>query len=167
MNIKLCGAALALMAANASYAQSLGKGDQQILNDLAQANLAEVAAGQLALQKTQTAEVRQFAQQMVDDHTKGLQAVQDVAKAKNVTLPTEPDAKHKKMADHLNTLSGAAFDKAYLAEAGVKDHKAAHAKVMSAQKKASDPDVKALAAKLQPTIDQHLQNVQGLNSSMH
>jgi len=167
MNMKLCGAVLALTAATASYAQSLSKGDQQILSDLAQANMAEVAAGQIALQKSASADVKKFAQQMVDDHSKGLQAVQDVAKAKNVTLPAEPDAKHKKMADHLNSLSGAAFDKAYLADAGVKDHKAAHAKVLAAQKQASDPQVKALAAQLQPTIDQHLQTVQGLASDKH
>lgn len=164
MNKKLCFAVLALLA-NASYAQSLDKGDQKILSDLAQANMAEVAAGKIALQKSESADVKKFAQQMVDDHTKGLQEVQDVAKSKNVTLPSEPDAKHKKMADHLNGLSGAAFDKEYLANAGVKDHKAAHAAVVGAQKKAKDKDVQALAAKLQPVIDQHLQTVQGLASN--
>ena len=164
MKMTICCAVLALTAAGASYAQSLNKGDQQILNELAQANMAEVATGQIALQKSQSADVKKFAQQMVDDHSKGLQAVQEVAKAKNVTLPAEPDAKHKKLADHLSSLSGDAFDKAYLAEAGVKDHKAAHAKVTAAQKKATDPDVKALAAELQPTIDKHLQTVQGLAS---
>jgi putative membrane protein len=165
MNIKFYGAALALLATHASYAQSLSKGDQDILGDLAEANIAEVATAQIALQKGQSADVKKFAQQMVDDHTKGLQEVQKVAQAKNVTLPTEPNAKHKKEADHLNSLSGAAFDKAYLENAGVKDHKEAHGKVAAAQKKATDPDVKAVAAKLQPTIDQHLQTVQGLASS--
>ena len=163
---RMLAAGITLLAATASYAQSsLNKGDQRILSDLAQANMAEVAAANIALKKSSTPEVKNFAQQMVDDHTKGLQAVQDVAKSKNVTLPTEPDAKHKKMASKLDSLSGAAFDKAYLANAGVKDHKAAHQLVMDAQKKATDPDVEALAAKLQPTIDQHLQTVQPLASA--
>jgi putative membrane protein len=165
---KLFAAAVALMAAGSCHAQAqtqtqtqtLSKGDQRILSDLAQANISEVAAANIALKKSENADVKKFAQQMVDDHTKGLQEVQQVAQSKSVTLPTEPDAKHKKMADRLNSLSGAAFDKEYLANAGVKDHKEAHQKVVSAQKKATDPDVKALAAKLQPTIDQHLQNVQ-------
>lgn len=155
-------AGLAMLAATASYAQSVNKGDQKILGDLAQANLAEVAAGNIAVQKASAPEVKSFAQKMVDDHTKGLQEVQQVAQSKNVTLPTEPDAKHKKMADKLNSLSGAAFDKAYLTNAGVSDHKAAHKLVMDAQKNAKDPDVKALAGKLQPTIDQHMQLVQPL-----
>lgn len=166
--IASCGAVLALLAGAAgAQSSSLSKGDQQILTDLAQANIAEVSTAQIALQKGQSADVKKFAQQMVDDHTKGLQEVQKVAQAKNVTLPSEPDAAHKQAAARLSGLSGAAFDKAYLEQAGVKDHKDAHAKATAAQQKASDPDVKALAAKLQPVIDQHLQTVQGLVSSKH
>ncbi len=148
-----------VLAAGAASAQNLSKGDQRILTSLAQANVNEVAAGNIALQKATSPEVKSFAQKMVDDHTKGLQEVQQVAQAKNVTLPTEPDAKHKKMADRLNALSGAEFDKSYVANAGVNDHKAAHKLVTDAQEKAKDPDIKALAAKLQPTIDQHMKSV--------
>jgi len=165
MQKHVIAAALALLAATSSYAQSVSKGDQKILSDLAQANIAEVAAGNIAVQKASAPEVKSFAQKMVEDHTKGLQEVQQVAQSKNVTLPTEPDAKHKKMADKFNKLSGNAFDKAYLANAGVNDHKAAHNLVERAQRKATDPDIKALAAKLQPTIDQHMQSVQPLAAS--
>jgi putative membrane protein len=151
--------------ASAANTTTLSKGDQHILAQLAQANLAEVAAAQIALKKSQSADVKTFAQQMVDDHTKGLQAVQEVARNKNVTLPTEPDRKHKAMADRLNAMSGAAFDQAYLQRAGVQDHAAAHKLVADAQTRAKDADVKALAAKLQPTIDQHMQMVQALASA--
>lgn len=160
--LRIAAACVAMLAATASYAQDLSKGDQRILKELAQANMAEVAAGTIALQKATRQDVKAFAQQMVDDHTRGLQAVQEVAQSKNVTLPAEPDARHKKMAARLGKLSGEAFDQAYLANAGLSDHKAAMQKVVAAQKKASDPDVKALAAKLQPTIDEHLQKVQVL-----
>lgn len=160
----LVAACVGLLAAGAAAAQTLSKGDQRILTALAQANVNEVAAGNIAVQKASAPEVKSFAQQMVDDHTKGLQEVQTVAQAKNVTLPTEPDAKHKKMADRLNALSGPEFDKTYLANAGVNDHKAAHKLVADAQSKAKDPDIKALAGKLQPTIDQHMKAVQPLAS---
>lgn len=160
-------AGLAVAAMSPSYAQTLNKGDQHILTQLAQANMAEVEAGKIALQKASKQEVKTFAQQMVDDHTKGLQAVQDVARSKNVTLPTEPDAKQKRMSEHLNSLSGDAFDQAYLKNAGVQAHNEAHKLVASAQKHATDADVKALAAKLQPTVDQHLQTVQAMAGGKH
>ena len=153
----------ALLGAGAAHATtSLSAGDQHILSELAQANLAEISAGKLAQDKAQSPEVKAFAQQMVDDHSKGLQAVQQVAQTKEVTLPSEPDSKHQAMAAKLNKLSGAAFDRAYLARAGVGDHQAAHKKLLLASKKAQDPDVKALVAQLQPTVDQHLSKVQQL-----
>jgi putative membrane protein len=156
---------LLLAAAAAVQAADLSKGDKQILTDLAQANVNEISAGKLAQDKAQNADVKAFAQQMVDDHSKGLQAVQQVAQSKSVSLPTEPDSKHQAMQAKLAKLTGEAFDRAYLAQAGVGDHQAAHKKLLQAQKKAQDPDVKGLAAQLQPTVDQHLSKVQQLASA--
>ena len=156
----------ALMGMGAAHAQSLAKADEKALKDLAVANMAEVDTAKIALQKSQNAEVKAFAQQMVDDHTKGLDEVKAVAQAKGVTLPSEPDAKHKAMAKKLQAMSGEKFDKAYLEMAGVKSHKEAHALVVKTQSNAKDGDVKALAAKLQPTIDQHMGHVEQLAANM-
>jgi putative membrane protein len=157
-------ALLALLGAAAAgqAATTLSAGDQRILTALAQANLAEISTGKIAQDKAQSPEVKAFAQQMVDEHSKGLQAVQQVAQSKEVTLPTEPDSKHQALAAKLNQLSGPAFDRAYLARAGVGDHEAAHKQLRKAAKAARDPDVKALVAQLQPTVDQHLSKVQQL-----
>ncbi|QBE63254.1 DUF4142 domain-containing protein [Pseudoduganella lutea] len=155
-----------LMGIGSAHAQSLAKADEKALKDMAIANMAEVATAKIALQKSQNAEVKAFAQQMVDDHTKGLDEVKAVAQAKNVKLPDEPDAKHKAMAKKLQAMSGEKFDKAYLDMAGVKSHKEAHALVVKTQSNAKDADVKGLAAKLQPTIDQHMGHVEQLASNM-
>ncbi|TWI61146.1 putative membrane protein [Pseudoduganella lurida] len=155
-----------LMGMGTAYAQSLAKADEKALKDMAIANMAEVDAGKIALQKSQNAEVKAFAQQMVDDHGKGLDEVKAVAQAKNVTLPSEPDAKHKAMAKKLEATPADKFDKAYIDMAGVKSHKEAHALVVKTQKSAKDADVKGLAAKLQPTIDQHMGHVEKLAAGM-
>lgn len=156
----------ALMSIGAAHAQSLSKADEKSLKDMAMANMTEVEAGKLALQKSQNTEVKTFAQQMVDDHSKGLDEVKAVAQAKGVALPTELDAKHKAMAKKLEGMSGAKFDMAYLQMGGVKSHKEAKAIVSKAQSGAKDGDVKGLAAKLQPTIDQHMGHVQQLQASL-
>ncbi|WP_082552195.1 DUF4142 domain-containing protein [Massilia sp. Root351] len=163
---KLALITAALLGALSAQAQNLAKSDQQMLLQLAQGNMAEIEAGKIALQKSQNTEVKAFAQQMIDDHTKGLQEVQSVAQSKGVTLPSEPDAKHKAMASKLNNLSGDAFDRTYLAQAGVADHKKTHALVQKVQSSAKDADVKALAAKLEPTVAQHLTHVTQLNASI-
>ena len=139
-------------------AQGLGKTDTAIVVAMAQANMAEIEAGKLALANGSSAEVKAFAQKMVDDHTKALNDVTALALSKNVTLPTEPDAKHKAMAGKLRALKGDAFDKEYMAKAGVQDHKQVHAMLKKDEARASDPEVKALAAKMIPTVAQHLEH---------
>ncbi|NHZ43292.1 DUF4142 domain-containing protein [Massilia aquatica] len=137
-------------------ASALNKADQNIVADMARANMAEIEAGKLALTNTQNAQVISFGQQMIDDHTKALNDVTQLAQTKGVTLPTEPDSKHKAMAAKLSKLKDDAFDKAYMAQAGVGDHKAVHAALKKFETQARDPDVKALAAKMLPTVEQHL-----------
>ncbi|KKY90616.1 outer membrane protein [Enterobacter cloacae] len=134
----------------------LSSGDEKALKDMAQANINEVAAAKIALDKAQSSEVKAFAQKMVDDHGNALTKVQTVAKQKDVTLPTEPDAQHKAMADKLGKESGDAFDKMYMENAGTKDHKMVLSKLQSDAKNIKDPDVKALADEHTPVVEMHL-----------
>ncbi|HAP80359.1 MAG TPA: DUF4142 domain-containing protein [Enterobacteriaceae bacterium] len=143
-------------AANAK----LNSGDEQALKDMAQANINEVAAAKIALSKAQSSEVKAYAQKMVDDHGNALTKVQAVAKQKGVTLPTEPDAKHKAMAEKLEKQSGDDFDKMYMENAGTKDHEMVLSKLKSDAEKIKDPDVKALADAHTPVVEQHLKEAQ-------
>jgi putative membrane protein len=151
--------------AGASAPATISKGDQKIVTDMAQASMGAIEMGKLAQVKSQNLQVKAFAQQMIDDHTKALTEVQQLATSKGVAMPTEVDKKHKAMADKLGALSGDAFDKAYIAQGGVGEHKKMHAMLASAEKKARDPDVKALAARIAPAIDQHLKAAQQMGST--
>jgi putative membrane protein len=139
---------------------ALSSADKKAIMDMGMANMAEVEAGKMAVTKSQSADVKAFAQQMIDDHSKALTEVQALAQAKGVTLPTELDAKHKAMAAKLDKLSGDKFDKEYMKNAGVADHKTVHAKLVKDEKGAKDADVKALAGKMKPTVEQHLKSAE-------
>jgi putative membrane protein len=151
---------------NTPAASALNKADQKIVMDMARANMAEVEAGKMAVSKTQNAEVKAFAQRMIDDHTKALADVTTLAQNKGVTLPTELDAKHKAMAAKLAKLEGDAFDKAYMKQAGVADHTKVHAMLKKDAARAKDPDVKALAMKMMPTVEEHLTTAKGMPMPM-
>lgn len=146
--------------ASGAGAGTLNKADQKMVKDMAMVNMAEIETARMAQSKSQSDQVKAYAQRMIDDHTKGLTDVQQLAQAKGMTLPTELDKAHKAKGAKLAKLSGEQFDKAYMAQAGVADHKAAHAKVQAAAKKATDPDVKALAGRLHPTVQEHLKMAQ-------
>lgn len=151
-------------ASGATTSGSLSKDDQKILMDMARANIAEIEAGKLAQTKSQNDQVKSFAQQMIDDHSKALNEAQQVAQAKGVTLPTEPDSKHKQMAAKLEKMSGETFDKNYMAQAGLSDHKKVLAMLKKNAQRAKDPDVKALAEKMTPVVEQHLKAAQQMPS---
>jgi putative membrane protein len=67
-------------------------GDSAFARKAAQANMAEVELGTLALQKSTQDEVKKFAQMIVDDYSKALDELKGLAGSKKLTLPTEIDA---------------------------------------------------------------------------
>ena len=156
MSTQTSGAAGATAAGTAK----MSKADTKGITDMAMVNMAEIEMGKLAQSKSQNAEVKTYAQQMIDDHTKGLAEVTAVAQAKGVTLPTELDAKHKAMSARLAKLSGEKFDREYMKVGGVASHKEAHAMLKKNEKSAKDADVKGLATKMMPTVEQHLKAAQ-------
>lgn len=140
----------------ASTSSTVASADQRMMRDIAYSNISEIATGKLALEKTQSEDVKAFAQKMIDDHTKAQQELQTLADGKGVKLPTEPDAKHKAAAKMLSALKGDAFDKRYLKQGGLNDHEKTHKLLQKVQDKAKDADLKAYAAKTITAVDQHL-----------
>lgn len=147
-----------VFAAGGAIAQmmKIDKGDADLLQDMARANIAEIEAGKLASQKARDPRVKKFAQMMVADHTKGLAEVKVVATAKGVELPTSPDALHKTAALEFKALRGDTFDSRYIRQAGIGDHEATEKLLQKTQAVAKDHDVKALAVKLLPVVQAHL-----------
>ena len=140
----------------AAHASSVVRTDQKAMRDIAQANMAEIASAKLALDKSQNDQVKSFAQKMIDDHTKALTEVQQLAQSKGVELPDSPDLKHKTMATAMEAMSGNTFDRDYIKNAGLKDHRATLDLLHKTQRTAKDADLKALATKMVPVVQGHL-----------
>lgn len=150
---------------------SVSKADQKMMEEMAYSNLAEIETGKLAQSKSQSEEVKKFAQQMIDDHTKSQQELQQLAESKGVKLPTEPDKKHQAMAKKMSGMSGEEFDRMYMKQVGVEAHQKTHKLLQQAQKNAKDGEVKSLAQKNAPIVEEHLkmakeQTQSGKSSSM-
>jgi len=127
--------------------------------EAAMGGMAEVELGQLASEKAQSDQVKQFAQRMVTDHGKANDELKSLAQSKNIALPTDPGAKHKATKDRLSKLSGAQFDRAYMQEM-VNDHRKDVSDFEKESKSGKDPEVKAWAAKTLPTLQEHYQMAQ-------
>ncbi|MDQ3058822.1 MAG: DUF4142 domain-containing protein [Pseudomonadota bacterium] len=131
--------------------------DSLMMTNLAQANIAEIETGRMALGKSRNEQVRKFAQQMVDDHTSALQALQTLAQAKGITLPEETDLRYKSLATALKMMSGNTFDNQYLKRVGINAHQRTIELLQKAQSDSKDTEVQALVTKMLPSVQGHLQ----------
>jgi putative membrane protein len=103
-----------------------------------------------------------LAQHMVEEHGKGNNDLAHIAQGKGVQLPAQPDSDHRDKLKDLESMSGDKFDKRYIEQAGVKDHKAALKLFEDAAKDAKDPALKSFAQENVPHIKEHLEMAQRL-----
>jgi putative membrane protein len=142
----------------------VGQADLKFMNETAQSGLMEVKAATLAEQKSQNPEVKKFAQQLVEDHSKANKELEALAKQKNVNLPTEMGPKHQQQITKLENLSDAQFDRQWT-KMQVDHHKKDVKEFQKQASRSMDSHVKEFAEKTLPTLQQHLQTAQGLQQT--
>jgi putative membrane protein len=133
--------------------------DKTFVKNALQGGMAEVQLGQLALQKSSNDDVKQFAQRMVDDHTKLGDQMKQVARQMSVKIPDAPSGKDKSTMAKLQALNGDAFDKAYIKDM-VKDHEKDQKEFKQEAANATNPALKQVATQGEQVISEHLQMVQ-------
>ncbi|HEU5079120.1 MAG TPA: DUF4142 domain-containing protein [Opitutaceae bacterium] len=171
--MKTFGTFLLLSLASASFAFAAPKvDDAQIAAIVVAANQVDIDAGKFAADKTKNHEVEAFAKTMVTDHTAVNKSAGDLVAKLKVT-PEENDTSRSLKAggeaniEKLKSLSGSAFDKAYV------DHEVAyHEQVIDALDKvlipnASNAELKALLVQVRPAFVAHLEHAKHLQSSLH
>jgi putative membrane protein len=135
-------------------------GDQSFLAQALAGGDAEIQLGQLAQQKSQSDDVKQFAQKMVSDHSQmDDKWLNPVAKQLGVSEPKGPDKKDKKLIAKLQTLSGSEFDTEYI-QAMFKGHKQDLKEFNEEAQATQDPNVKQLAQQGATVIREHLQLIE-------
>ncbi|MFN2645897.1 MAG: DUF4142 domain-containing protein [Burkholderiales bacterium] len=149
----------AFVAAPAFAQQKMSNDDQAAMKQLASANIAEIEAGKMAASKAQSPEVKKFAEQMVQDHSKMLEDLKSLAKSKSVAMPDNAPMKDMAQAKLLERKSGAEFDKDYM-EHMVKDHEKNAKDSENIAAKAKDPQFKSAVQQANSKIREHLQMAQ-------
>lgn len=130
-------------------------GDRKFVEKAASGGMAEVELGKLALDKASAPEVRQFAQKMVDDHSKANEELKQLSLKKNFPLPNDIDTEQKQELQKLSKKSGKDFDKAYM-ETMVKDHDQDVKDFKNeASQAGADPEIKAWAQRTLQVLEEH------------
>jgi putative membrane protein len=121
----------------------------------AETSMEEIELGKLAQDLSRKTEVKQLGKMMEDEHTKALTETEDLAKQKQIVLPTTMPEKGKDAYKKLSEMSGSDFDKEYC-DMMVNGHKNAIEKFSKAAGQAKDPEISAFANATLPTLKKHL-----------
>lgn len=169
--LAVCGAAVAQDASSGSpskkqAAKTGAVPDVQFVTKAAQGNMAEVALGKLATEKSQNDDVKKFGQMMVDDHSKAQEELEGVASKNNLNVPKDISAQQKAEQQRLEKLSGTAFDRAYI-QMMVNDHTQDVAEFKKeAANTSANADLKDFATRTYPTLDNHLTHAKAIHDAM-
>lgn len=181
---------------SSSTSSQLSRADQKFVKDAAKGGMMEVHMGQLGIQKAQNEQVKQYAQRLIDDHTKANAELKQLAATKGIQLPGD---------DHMAAASSSSSDRTKVrasadsSEASGSPGKSEHSEHGSMKKletlsgtdfdrefvrmavtdhekdvkefekqaqKGDDADIKAFAQKTAPTLREHLQQAKTLQSQV-
>ena len=143
----------------------LASKDTAFVLEAAQGGLAEVQLGKLAAEKGSDPDVKAFGQQMVDEHTKANDQLQAIAHDRKMTLPETLSSKDQATSDRLRKLSGAAFDKAYIADM-VKDHQMDVKAFGKEATSGENPAVTNFASLTLPVLQSHLDKAKAIHAKI-
>ncbi len=141
--------------------------DAQFMVDAAEINLEEIQLSQLAQTQSTSADVKELAKMMEDDHNKSLNELQALAASKSITIPSSVSKDGQDAYDKLMNESGNNFDKKYTTMM-VDGHKDAITKFEKASTDCQDTDIRNWASKTLPALRTHLDhsmNCQAMHKS--
>src|SRR5215210_1253418 len=135
----------------------------EFVTKAASSSLFEIQSSQSALQKSQNNQVRDFAQKMIEDHTKASDQLKAAAQGQNV--PTTPDPEHAQMLQQLNGANGGDFHRRYV-QLQLTGHQEAVALFDRYAQNGDNPQLKQFAQQTLPDLREHLQMAQQLRSAL-
>jgi len=168
-----------LLAASNAFAQapaasspaSGAPSDAQIAAIVVAANTDDINNGKLAKSKAKSKEVKDFAQEMVADHTDANKKAAALVNKLKVTPEESADSKSLKddgatALKKLKGLKGADFDKAYIDNEVTLHQKVLDSLDSTLIPNAKNAELKNLLTTVRPVIDNHLQHAKKIQAAM-
>ncbi|WP_462402613.1 DUF4142 domain-containing protein [Pseudomonas sp. Marseille-QA0332] len=157
---------LACLASLGATAVAAAPADGTFASEAASMGLSEIQASRLALEKSDSPAVRQFAQHMIDDHAQANRALFELARLHGFDMPDEAALAEKARKMMLQVPEGASFDAAY-ARHQVNAHQQA-IRLFDQQRQAgtAEESIRMYARDTLPMLRDHLERAQQLQHDL-
>lgn len=139
---------------------------QGFVTAAATSDMYEVAASKIALQRSSSPAVKEFAQKMVDAHTETTTKLKGILAANSikVTPPASVDNRRQGMLDNLRGASNADFDNRYITQQ-IAAHKEAGILMRGYAKDGDNAQIKAFASETSHHVAEHLAMAEKLDAT--
>ncbi len=161
----VAGAAILSLTGTAGATPEANGNAQTFLNKAAEEHQIEISLGQLATQRATNERVKEFGQQMVDDHKKAGQQVEELAMKEGVRLSAGANQDHKERVNELSQLSGHAFDRAYMNYI-LQNHESTVEEFQREAKRVQDQDIKQWIISTLPILEAHREKARQVKYSL-
>ncbi|HEY0681345.1 MAG TPA: DUF4142 domain-containing protein [Steroidobacter sp.] len=133
--------------------------DKLFVRQAALGGRAEVELGKIAQKKASNASVREFADRMVEVHSKSNQQLLRTGRGLNPDLPKDLDPEHQSVRNELQKASGQSFDIAYIS-AQIQDHQRTANLLQWHISNGQNEALKKYSIQTLPEVMQHLEHAQ-------
>lgn len=138
---------------------AISSADRKFVQQAAEGGMAEVAAGKLAQEQGQSAQVKEIANSLVEDHTKANDELKQIAAAEGIDLPADAGMKHQNALAKLEQEPAEDFDRSFLRQQE-KMHRQALSRFEKAAERSENQAIKQFAAKTVPSLREHLDAIE-------
>jgi putative membrane protein len=154
----------AVAGAVGTVSAELTSSTKGFVDGAAASDMYEVQAGQLASMRASTPELKKFAKDMIDAHTKTTSELKSILmkSAPNVMPPSELDARHQGLLDDLKGAKDEDFDGRYIAQQ-ISAHNEALILMRSYANSGDNADIKTFAAETMPKVQMHLDMIDDID----
>ncbi|MCX8255393.1 hypothetical protein RHCH11_RHCH11_03449 [Beijerinckiaceae bacterium RH CH11] len=151
------GASLLALSAVAGHAAGapMSDADKAFVAKVSQGGMYEVALGKLAEDKGSVQDIKDQGNTEAHDHDLVGAKLKGIVTGAGLPFPDKLNDEFQARLDKMKALSGAAFDKAYVADM-IKIHDADGAAFAKEAKGGTNPDLKAFAAETHAIVERHL-----------
>lgn len=134
---------------------------EKFVEDVSQANIAQIEMNKIALEQSDSADIKAYARKMIDDHANSNRELRVLAKKRNLKMEDEATLESKAKELILQQRDGESFDDAFINHQ-IKIHKKA-IDFYGAAARADDSSVRSFAVAALPKRKRHLRMIKGIS----
>jgi putative membrane protein len=123
---------------------------------VASSSLAQMEGARIVLNSTKNADVRDFAQRIIRDHTEALDRLRGIGAQRGLELPAAPTGRHADLVTKLAGVAATERDDAFIHRFGLDAHKEAIALTERHVNEAREPELKRYAAQAVEMLREHM-----------